>query len=369
MLATFLNENRDDDFRIALGGIADEPGVVFKFFLFGKFRAGAIPNNLRGAGFSAELDAGQFQLAAGAAGFVDDAIHTVGDAFDGVLGEREFVFPDILRVLEHVRLLEDSAGGDAADKTRELNRSSGDSALADGNGDCFACIPLAVEDALDPWFGRHEAGFFGRKIDAGFMADAHFVAVIGEAVDAEFHADGVEKDVTGFKDGLVQVGGTVRCRAFLGGINPTFELTAVEGAVARAIGGETFGDAAVLEHGGGSNNFVDGTGGELGLNGAIEKRMERILVELAPLFFRNADGEIIGIGSGAADHCEDFTSARIKSDDSARARAERLFRDRLQIEIDGERDLFAGNRILLRKVIDFLTDAVDDDAAHAVSAH
>src|ERR1051325_6002962 len=58
-------------------------------------------------------------------------------------------------------------------------------------------VSSEMKDALDPLLGRHEASFFGGKIDAGFMADAEFVAVIGEAIDAELHADGIEKNITG----------------------------------------------------------------------------------------------------------------------------------------------------------------------------
>ena len=369
VLAAFLNKNRDDDFRIALGGITDEPGVIFKLFLFAEAVAGVVADDLCSAGFSAEFDAGELELAAGAARFVHHAIHTVGDFFDGVFGKGEFLFGDILGVFEHVRLLENSSGGNASDKMGELYGSGGDGALADGDGYGLTGIPFAVEDALDPLFGRHEASFFRRKIDARFVTDAQFIAVVGEAIDAKFHADGIEKDVAGFQDGFVQVSDTVRRRALLGGINPTLELAAVERAVARAIGGEAFRDAMVFEHGGGGDNFVDGTGCELGLNSAVQERVQRILVELAPFFLRNADSEIIGIGSRAADHCQDIAGAGVKSDDSARAHAERLFGDLLEIEIDGERDLFAGNRILLGKVIDFLADAVDDHAAHAVGAH
>ena len=34
VLSAFLNENGNDNFRIAPRRVADEPGVVFKFFLF-----------------------------------------------------------------------------------------------------------------------------------------------------------------------------------------------------------------------------------------------------------------------------------------------------------------------------------------------
>ena len=82
-------------------------------------------------------------------------------------------------------------------------------------------------------FGRHETGFFGRKVDAGFVADAEFVAVVRQTIDAQLHANGVEEDVAGFQDGVVKIGGAVRSGAFFGEIDPTFELAAVKSAVAR----------------------------------------------------------------------------------------------------------------------------------------
>src|SRR4029077_13151093 len=185
-------------------------------------------------------------------------VHTVGDLFEGVFGEREFYFCDVLRVLQHVRLLKNTAGGNAADKAGELQGSGGDGSLPDGDGDSLTCVPFAVKDALDPWFGRHEASFFGRKIDAGLMTDAHFIAVISKTIDAELHANGIKEDVAGFQDCVVQVSGSVRGRAFLGGIDPALELAAIKSAVAGAVSGEAFRDAVVLEHRSGGDDFVDG---------------------------------------------------------------------------------------------------------------
>ena len=99
--------------------------------------------------------------------------------------------------------------------------------------------------------------------------------------------------------------------------------------------------------------------------------MQRIVVKSFPFFRGNADGEIIWIGRGAADHGEDFTGAWIESDHSSGAHAEGLFGDLLQVVVDGELNLLAGNRFLLSKVAElfhFFADAVDDNAAHAVRA-
>ena len=42
------------------------------------------------------------------AAFVHDAVHRVGDFFDGGFGNREAFFADVLRIFQQVRLLEDS---------------------------------------------------------------------------------------------------------------------------------------------------------------------------------------------------------------------------------------------------------------------
>ena len=60
MLAAFLHENGDDNVGIAARRVADEPGVVFKFFLLAETLARGVADNLRGAGFSTELDASEF---------------------------------------------------------------------------------------------------------------------------------------------------------------------------------------------------------------------------------------------------------------------------------------------------------------------
>ena len=161
----------------------------------------------------------------------------------------------------------------------------------------------------------------------------------------------------------------MRGRALLRGSHPALELAPVKSSIAGAVCGKTFRGIVIFQHRRGGDNFEDGTGRELGLNGAIKKRAQFIFVELLPFFFGNANREIVWIRRWAADHGENFAGARIERDDGARARAEGLLGNRLQIVVDGQLNLFAGDGILLGKVIDFFPDAVDDDAAHAVRAH
>ena len=270
-----------------------------------------------------------------------------------------------------MRLLENAAGSDAADHAGQLERRGGNGALSGGYGNHFAGVPLAMKSPLDPFLRRHEAGLFGGKIDAGLVADAEFAGVIRKPVDSQAHADVVEKDVAGLQNGVVQTEDAVRLRTGLGVVHPAMILAAEERAVAGAKGGETFLGDMVLEHGRGGDDFENGAGSELRLNGAVQQRMQRIVVESLPFIRRNSDGEIVGIRRGAADHGEHFAGARIESNHGAGALAERLFGDLLQVVVDGELNLFAGNGFLLSEtaeIFDLLANAVDDDAAHAVGA-
>src|SRR4029077_9130585 len=55
--------------------------------------------------------------------------------------------------------------------------------------------------------------------------------------------------------------------------------------------------------------------------------------------------------------------------DCARARPQRLFRDLLQVVINGELNLFTRNGFLRGEAAAFFSAAVDHDAAHAVGTH
>ena len=162
-------------------------------------------------------------------------------------------------------MLENAAHGDAADGARELQRSGGDSALAGGDGNSFAGIPLAMEYTFSPFRRRHQAGFFGREINAGAMAQAHFGGVVREAINAQLHAYVVEKNVAGIEDGFTKVDDAVRTLS----VDPALKLASVKSGVAGAEGGVAFRGNFVFQHGGGGNDFEDGAGSELGLDGAI----------------------------------------------------------------------------------------------------
>src|SRR6266852_3096837 len=69
-----------------------------------------------------------------------------------------------------------------------------------------------------------------------------------------------------------------------------------------------------------------------------------------------------------AHHRKDLSGARIERNGRTWARAQGLFRDLLQVEVNGQLNLFSGNRFLGGQAVHFLADAVNDHAPHAVRA-
>src|SRR5262249_43183446 len=110
---------RNDDFGIPFWRVAHEPCVIEEFLLLADAIAGSVADDLRGAGLAGEFNALESELSASAT-LVDHAIHVVGDLLDGRVAQRERFFRDILRVLQHMRLHELAARGDAADEPRKL---------------------------------------------------------------------------------------------------------------------------------------------------------------------------------------------------------------------------------------------------------
>src|SRR6202166_1401030 len=264
-----------------------------------------------------------------------------------------------------MRLFKNAAHGDAADGARQLQRRGGDGALTGGDRYGFAGIPLAMEDALDPLLRRHQARLFGRQIDPCFMANAHFGGVVSKAVDAQLHAHVIEKNIAGLENGFAKIDHSVGTLSEY----PAFELTAVEIGIAGTEGGVTFRRNFIFQHGRSGDDFENGAGSELRLNGTIQHGVQRVVVKAFPYLVGNTHRKIVGIGCGAADHGKNFTTARVESNHGARARSQGLFRDLLQVVINGELNLLAGDGFLRGEAADFFTDAVDDDAAHAVGAH
>ena len=271
MFSAFLNQHGDNNFRIAAWRISNKPGVVFEFFLFPHSVTRVVTNDLCGAGLAAQLNPGEPQLAAGAATFVDNTVHSVGYFLHGGFGNGEALFSHTGRVHSEVRLLKHATHSDSANHTGQLQRRSRNCPLTGGHRNRLARVPFPVKHALDPFLRRHKPGLFRGEIDSSLVPEAEFAAVIRKPVNAQAHPYIVEKHVAGLEDGLVQIGDPVRCCSGLRVVDPALELAAVERPVAWTKCGETFRWILVLQHRCRSDDLENRPWRKLRLNGFVQQ--------------------------------------------------------------------------------------------------
>ena len=109
-------------------------------------------------------------------------------------------------------------------------------------------------------------------------------------------------------------------------------------------------------------------GGELGLDSLVEQRMVGVIEDLVPVVLGEANGELVGVEGGPGGHGENFAGVGVHGDDGADFAFEGLFGGHLDVEVDGETKVFAGDGEFLAEVAEFFAVAVDDDVAAAVGA-
>ncbi len=105
---------------------------------------------------------------------------------------------------------------------------------------------------------------------------------------------------------------------------------------------------------------------ELGLDGLVEQRVVRVVDDGGPVVAGEAHGKLVGVEAGARDHGEDLAGVRIQRDDGAVLAVERLLGGHLEVEVDGEPEVLAGDGERLALLADLLAVRVDDDVAGAV---
>ena len=73
------------------------------------------------------------------------------------------------------------------------------------------------------------------------------------------------------------------------------------------------------------HDYFEGTsGGELRLDGLVQKWVVRVIQNRRPVAVGQTDGELVGVEAGARDHGENFTGVGVQSHDSARLAFKRL---------------------------------------------
>ena len=109
-------------------------------------------------------------------------------------------------------------------------------------------------------------------------------------------------------------------------------------------------------------------GCELRLDGLVQQRMVRVGDDLVPVGSGEADGELVGIEGWAGDHGENLAGVRIHRDYRAVLALHGLFGGHLDVQVDGELEVLAGDGEGLAELAELFAVAVDDDIAAAIHA-
>ena len=109
-------------------------------------------------------------------------------------------------------------------------------------------------------------------------------------------------------------------------------------------------------------------GRELRLDGLVHQRVVGVSDELVPVGAVDADGKGVGIEAGTRDHGENLAIARVHGHDGAVAVAECQFGGALQVVVNGQSQVLAGDGVLDSEVADLAAVAVDNHFAGTVLA-
>ena len=107
----------------------------------------------------------------------------------------------------------------------------------------------------------------------------------------------------------------------------------------------------------------------LRLNGAVQQRMVGIIGDLFPILRLDAHRKLIGIEGGPADHGQHLAGARIERHHGPVAAIHGQLGHGLQIQVDRELNVFAGNGRLVADNLPYLAAIVHHHLPLAVHAH
>ena len=190
--------------------------------------------------------------------------------------------------------------------------------------------------------GENARVFVGVAEQAPFMAETGEFAHGVDGVDAGLDAVLVEVDVAGDADGVDEAhrpgGGAVGVMEEV--VVDLDGAGAVEAGIGRAV--------ARFQPGEGDHDLV-GRSGRVGMEGAVEHRGGRVLVERVPVLGLDFRDEFVRVVARDGRHGEDVAIARVHHDDRAAADpgvAHGGFGDILDAGVDGEVKGAAHGRLL-----------------------
>ena len=141
----------------------------------------------------------------------------------------------------------------------------------------------------------------------------------------------------------------------------------VEACPARAEDAHVLRDAFLKP--GDGHEYLEGRAGcELGLDGAVEKRVVGVGDQLGPIAAVDADREGVGIVAGMRDHGQNLAVTRVHRHHRAIAVAQRHLGRALNVDVDGQLQVLARSGVLRAQVAYLAAVAVHNNVARAVLA-
>ena len=252
-----------------------------------------------------------------------------------------------------------AVGRDAAQSPRQLQRRNLRLTLADADGNRVAGVIPLVEVLHLPLRRGHHSGHLVGQVDAGLRAQAECGCVFGDGVDTEFLRQCVEKRVAGERNGLADIQHAM--------VMIAVEEAPVECAAADAIHAHILGHA-LLQAGRGHDDFEGRSRSKLVLNGLVHQRMVGIGDELVPVGAVDAHGKGVGVVAGMGNQGENLAVAGVHGHHGAVGVAQRQFRGALQVNVDGQLQVLAGDGVLGAQVAHLAPMTVHHHVARAVLA-
>ncbi len=288
------------------------------------------------------------RFARGTTGTVHHLLHAVVDlvpvgrvAQDDV---RHRVFIHRLHPVEglgQVRTIPDAFVGHQRGGLGQLQRRRLHVALADTENQGFAGEPRLFARCAFPFARRHQARGFFEHVQRDLLADAELVHIGRQPIDAELVRQVIEVGVVGPHDRRVEVDEAVT------GTVPVAILVVVVGqhVIARVEHPARSRDHAGVETGNRYRRFDRRARRVQTTQHAVEQRPVDGITQLGVGLEADAGDEQVGVETRLTDHRQHFAGFRIERHHRATTPAQCGLGGFLQLDVEAQDDVLAGNRI------------------------
>ncbi|KPY41966.1 Uncharacterized protein ALO52_05165 [Pseudomonas syringae pv. primulae] len=223
----------------------------------------------------------------------------------------------------------------------QLQRRGLHVALADTENQGFAGEPGLTASGSLPVTGRHQAWGFFEHVQGDFLADAELVHVRGKPIDAQLVSQVVKIGVVGAHDRGVQIDpavtGTVPVTVFVVVIGQLIET--------RIEHPRSWCHDTCIKTGNGDRRLDGRTRWIEPAQDPVEQRPVDGIAQLGVGLEADAGHEQVRVEAGCADHRQHFTGFRVQRHNGATTPAQRSLGRFLQIDVQAQDNVLAGNRI------------------------